>query len=562
MTDIDTFKSKVRVSDIIGKTVKLQRKGHEHIGLCPFHEEKTPSFTVSDDKGFFHCFGCQKNGDVIDFVMETEGLEFRDAVEAIADRAGIDAPTFANQGPDLGPLYDANEAACVWFQEQLLAERGDAARSYLEGRGIGVDLIKRFRIGFAPDGRWEMSHELGKRGIAKDALVASGLAVQLDQGGTVVRFRNRITFPVMDRRGRVVGFSARDLSGSHKAKYLNTNSTPIFDKGRLLYGLSLIKRGGEVVLVEGATDAIAFSKAGLDIGVATLGTACTADQLMELWAVTDEPSICLDGDEAGLRAGRKIIDTALPHLRPGKSLKFVRMPAGMDPDSLIERDGAAALSRQLEQAIPLMDFLWKFESRGISEQPEQRAALRARLNEAIRPIPDQATRQAFWYDIAERWKRLLSGKSKPVSFLAAPTDMGEAALLGVVLACPALLGDVAEELEALSLNDPRLATCAAAIADWGMNGMADVIGLREHLIVAGHADVLKAIEITPAFRSLRGTTDLVAAKARWDEALAFVVEKAERRITIEALRQAIAEDDEERISILMTRKAQMDGLHA
>ncbi|HMB76480.1 MAG TPA: DNA primase, partial [Kiloniellaceae bacterium] len=401
---LDELRQRIALSSLIGRRVKLTRRGREHSGLCPFHKEKTPSFTVSDDKGFYHCFGCGEHGDAIGFVMASEGLSFPEAVERLAGEAGLEVP---KTGPEEQARaqrrkgqFELLEAATAWFQDQLTGSKGQDARDYLLGRGLRPETLAAFRLGFAPAARGQLTAAMKARGFAPDALAEAGL-VKPAEAGEPPRdhFFNRVVFPICDRRGRVVGFGGRTL-GDSKAKYINSPETPLFHKGSHLYNLDkavkAVSDRREVIVAEGYMDVIALAQEGFPAAVAPLGTAVTEEQLAALWRLEREPLFCLDGDSAGRRAALRAAERALPMLKPGYSLRFAFLPDGEDPDSLVKARGAQAFRDVLARALPLVDILWHREAdaREVST-PERRADLRRALREAAQPIRDPELRQDY-----------------------------------------------------------------------------------------------------------------------------------------------------------------------
>ncbi len=317
---LEEFKARLPLIEIVARHVRLTRRGREHLGLCPFHQEKTPSFTVSEAKGFYHCFGCGQHGNAIDFVMALEGLDFGQAISRLAELTGLPAPRRAgNAEPPVDrTLYAVNEAAARWLAGRLESAQGTEAAAYLAKRGLDAATILRFGLGYAPSERTALKRALQAEGYAEPSALEAGLLVQPEDGGpSFDRFRHRVMFPIHDRRGRIVGFGGRAL-GEARAKYLNTPDTPLFHKGELLYGLALarpaVRERGTVIVAEGYMDVIALAQAGFANAVAPLGTAVTEAQLALLWQQADEPVVCLDGDEAGLRAAHRLIERALPLL--------------------------------------------------------------------------------------------------------------------------------------------------------------------------------------------------------------------------------------------------------
>lgn len=401
---LDEIRARVPLAGIVGRRVKLARRGREYTGLCPFHNEKTPSFTLNEDKGFYHCFGCGAHGDVMGFVMQTEGLSFPEAVERLAGEAGLEVPRPTPEARAAAArqatLLEALEAAEAWFEQQLTTSAGAAARSYLEGRGLAAETISTFRLGFAPDRRGALRADLKLKGIDDGRLAEAGL-IKISEDGGAPRdyFFNRIIFPITDRRGRTIAFGGRAL-GDSPAKYLNSPDTPLFHKGRVLYNLSRARQAardaGELIVVEGYMDVIALTAAGFPAVVAPLGTAVTAEQIAELWRLCDEPVMCLDGDAAGQRAGRKVAERALPLLQPGKSLSFAVLPQGEDPDSLVRGAGPPAMRRVLKAAHPLIDLVWSMETQsGRFDTPERQAGLIKALDGRLRDIADGDVQKAY-----------------------------------------------------------------------------------------------------------------------------------------------------------------------
>ncbi|MDA1131920.1 MAG: DNA primase, partial [Proteobacteria bacterium] len=349
---LDQIRARVPGSEVVAKRVRLKRSGRgELTGLCPFHDEKTPSFTVNDAKGFYHCFGCGAHGSAFDFLMQTDGLSFPEAVERLAGMAGLEMPARSRDPQDKERregrerLYGLLEVAAAWFEDRL-RHHGDVARRYLEDRSIDGAAAAQFRLGFAPDSRDALKQALLARGYTVAELVRVGLLVAPEDGGEAFdRFRNRVMFPITDRRGQIVAFGGRTL-GEARAKYLNSPETEFFHKGSLLYNLagarSASREAGTVLVAEGYTDVISLWRHGFRHAVAPLGTALTDNQLGELWRLAPEPVLCLDGDAAGMRAAVRAAENALPLLKPGHSLRFALLPAGEDPDSLLRGGGAKA----------------------------------------------------------------------------------------------------------------------------------------------------------------------------------------------------------------------------
>ncbi len=418
---LDEIRARVPLEDVIGKRVRLARRGRELIGLCPFHNEKTPSFTVSPEKAFYHCFGCGAHGDVIGFVMRDEGLGFPEAVERLAGQAGIpvprESPEAQARNRERRSLFEVTEAACVWFQRRLGAPEGAAARRYLEGRGVTPDMVEAFRLGFAPARRDGLKGALAQQGIAETLQLAAGLLVEPEgQGAPYDRFRGRIMFPIGDRRGRVIGFGGRAM-GDAQPKYLNSPETSLFHKSIVLYGVAhaapAVRKGARLVAVEGYMDVIALHQAGITGAVAPLGTALTEGQLEEMWRLADEPVLCFDGDAAGARAAGRAAERALPGLRAGRGLRFARLPDGHDPDTLVRAGGAAAMAALIEDAIPLSMQLWDMATGGrVPTEPEARARVSHWIGERVARIPDRDLRFYYTNFVRDRLRAPFGGAAR------------------------------------------------------------------------------------------------------------------------------------------------------
>jgi DNA primase len=417
---LDELRARTSLSALVGRTVKLQRAGREWKACCPFHKEKTPSFYVNDEKSFWHCFGCGVHGDAIRWLTEARGLPFMDAVKELAEAAGMEVPAADPRAQERAEratgLYEVLEAAQRWFEEQLGGIDGAEARSYLEQRGISEATRCRFGFGFAPDSRGKLRTAL--KGFGNEALVEAGLLIVPEgEREPYDRFRGRLMFPIRDRRGRVIAFSARIL-GAGEPKYLNSPDTPLFDKGRTLFNIdkaSAASREAErVIVVEGQMDVIALDQAGLGEAVAPLGTAVTEAQLGLLWRLSPTPIFCFDGDSAGQKAAVRALMRALPHVGPGRSLSFATLPAGQDPDDLIRAEGRQAVETLLEAPQSLVDRLWHHE---LNSQPlatpEQRAGLRHRLSEHVSTIQDPHVRDQYRSELLGRFNALTAPPPRP-----------------------------------------------------------------------------------------------------------------------------------------------------
>jgi len=410
---LDELKARLRPSEVIGRYVKLKKQGNEWAGLSPFTKEKTPSFFVNDQKGFYHCFSSSKHGDIISFLQETQRLTFHEAVERLAEDAGlplpVETPGEAVRAEQRQGLAEACGAAAKFFAAMLKRADGRHALDYLKGRDVGEEQIGEFQIGYAPGGRAALKDYLLNKGFTEEVIVEAGLVIKPDDGGAGYdRFRNRIMFPILGARDRVIAFGGRALDANARAKYLNSPETPLFHKGSVLYNLAPARTAAAqdkapLIICEGYMDVIALWGAGIKRAVAPLGTALTEGQLTLLWRASDEPVLCFDGDKAGTAAAYRAIDRALPLLKPGKSLSFAFMPQGQDPDDLLRAEGAGAFDKVLNNAQPLADVLWMRETETRSlETPERRAALRSHLRGFVKAIADKDVRAAYGADLARR----------------------------------------------------------------------------------------------------------------------------------------------------------------
>ncbi len=406
---LDEIRSRVPVSRVVERHVKLKRAGREYTGLSPFKTEKTPSFTVNDHKGFYHCFASGEHGDIFTFLMKVAGLTFPEAVERLASEAGVVLP--APKPVDEAKVShetrvrEVLEEACRFFELALAGREGNAARAYLERRGVQFPEIKSFRLGYAPDSKAALKQHLGGKGFSLDEMQDAGLLIHGDDIAIPYdRFRGRLIFPIMDAKGRVIAFGGRALQPDQQPKYLNSPETELFHKGHILFNLAPAREAAKaaktIVVAEGYMDVIALTRAGFANAVAPLGTALTSDQLRLLWTMSPLPTLCFDGDAAGQKAAHRAIDTALPNLEPGRSLQFAFLPEGRDPDDMVTGGAKDVLAKVLKESVPLIDVLWARErDRHPLNTPEQRASLEARLTESARQIEHKSLRDLLYLGV-------------------------------------------------------------------------------------------------------------------------------------------------------------------
>ena len=415
---LEELRRRLSIFDLVGRKVRLSRRGSQATGLCPFHNEKSPSFHVyDDDEPHYHCFGCGAHGDAITFVMQTEGLEFRDAVERLAGEAGLEVPKDNPQDRERAErqasLGTVMETACVFFEKSLA---GSAGAGYLQRRGLAPETLKRFRLGFAPDSRTALKNHLAKLNIPEALGIESGMLIKPEDGGpSYDRFRGRVMFPIADAKGRIIAFGGRTL-GDEKPKYLNSPETPLFSKGRQLYNLNQAQKPAreqsEIVVVEGYMDVIALAEAGFPQAVAPLGTALTEAQIELLWRLAPEPILCFDGDAAGQKAAARAVERGMPILKPGLSLRFAWMPAGEDPDDLARSGGAAAVRAVFDRAEPLVQVAWDQVLAGRTlDTPERRSGFRRDLFAMADRVQDPSVRQAYRQEIEARLNGMLAPRN-------------------------------------------------------------------------------------------------------------------------------------------------------
>ncbi|HTZ38072.1 MAG TPA: DNA primase [Stellaceae bacterium] len=591
---LDELRARVSLAELVGRRVRLVRKGREYGGLCPFHNEKTPSFYVVEDKGFYHCFGCGAHGDAIGFVMRADNLDFIEAIERLAGIAGIAVPQQTPQEREKAQrqktLLEALAAAAQFYERQLWAPGGARGRDYLARRGLDEETMRRFRLGWAGDDRAALRRALTPE-FPVPLLLEAGLLHASDYGGEPYDyFRERVIFPIGDRAGRIIAFGGRTL-GDAQPKYLNSPEHPLFAKGRVLYGLSFARAnapreldagGAGAIVTEGYMDVIALHRAGFGTAVAPLGTALTEAHLAELWRLAPEPVLCFDGDAAGQRAALRALNRALPLLQPGRSLRFAALPAGEDPDSLIGGSGAAAFEELLRAARPLADMLWTAE-RDVRplDTPERRADLERRVMAHVGTIADRAVQgeyRRFLRDrlfalgrpaAGERGRRAARapGLPAPAPHAGAPPPppapgrRQREILIGMLLEHPFLIVEAHEDIAALDFPEPELDRLRRAIleAEVLFPGL-DAEALRLHLGQNGFAltvdTVLAALADHAGF--LARASDAGAVRLGWQHVARMVrgADRSELASAADALARELSPDAWERFLAMQGREAQ------
>lgn len=603
---IEELKARLRPSDIIGRTVKLRRQGREYVGLSPFSKEKSPSFFVNDDKGFFHDFSSGKHGDVITFLQETERLSFVEAVSRLAGEAGMQLPAedpkAAEREQKRQGLADWMDLAQKWFAANLRRNVGQAAREYLEKRGLPEDQWERFGLGYAPNDREGLKQALIQRGARPGDLVEAGMLIAPEGGGQPYdRFRDRLMFPILDARGRIVSFGGRAMNPDDRAKYLNGPESPLFHKGATLYGLPEARRilGAErrgehgIVVVEGYMDVIACQRAGLP-AVASMGTALTEEQMAVLWRVSAEPVLCFDGDAAGLRAAYRSIERALPLLRPGRSFRFALLEGGQDPDDILRDKGAPALRQAMAETRPFAEMLFRREAEAEPlDTPERKAGLKRRLRQAAGAVQDKDLAEQYRRDLFDRFDALfprqpalrapmgaggrggwsaggrwrappLQGQTaegaRAMQALSRSIEPVAAALAHGAVDDPERLDDHLEAVARYGFGDPALDDLAQEMVRVRFSGQGlDSAALRRHLAQSGHDALMHEVEKAAAKSGapfLAADKPLGEARTRWsqafdaltraaalDEALASAKSEAHRAFDTSAFALVKAERD-------------------
>lgn len=610
---LEDIKARLPTSLVVGRRVKLQKAGREWKGLSPFNAEKSPSFFVNDQKQAWFDFSSGRNGDIFTFLMEADGLSFMEAVERLAAEAGVSLPKATPEAERVektrATLNDAMELASRFFQAELKGARGRDAREYLAGRGIDADVIGRFGIGFAPNERYALRDHLAGKDVSSEVMIEAGLLISLEDNPIAYdRFRDRVMFPIQDVRGRVIAFGGRALQKDAQAKYLNSPETPIFHKGGTLYNLHRARKpaheAGTLFVVEGYVDAIAFDRAGMSHAVAPLGTALTEDQIAMIWRITPEPVLCFDGDKAGIRAAYRAIDVALPAIGAGKTLRFIFLPQGHDPDDLLRAQGPEALRKAVSNPRPLVDVLFEREiEKNALETPEQRADCEKRLFGAVAQIADedlkrhyrQAMREKLngrfapvraarqdWSGGARRGEngqgRRFPGadarvqplvaserlKRNPLFLAVAPTSVREAALVLAPIHHPGIVEAEAETFAELVFESSLARRLRSVILDLASRLSAEPAqadaGFRSEIINLGHGDILTQIEnaAAPAETWVHMRSEFSHALAAWREAALLHARQSFLNSEIDSVSRDLAvhggEERFERLRTLVQRR--------
>ncbi len=549
---LDEIRARLSVSQVVARKVPLKKKGREFSGLSPFKTEKTPSFFVNDQKGFYHCFATGEHGDIFTFLMKTEGLSFPEAVEQLAAEAGVQMPKMEvvdqRQEDRRTRLFAVMTASVEFFEAQLRSPAGTEARRYLEKRGLDPRTIARFRLGYGPPSRSALKDHLAGLGFTTEEMALSGMLISGDDIPVAYdRFRHRVMFPITDLKDRTIAFGGRALDPEAPAKYLNSPETPLFHKGSVLFNAArarpIAHDRDEIIAVEGYMDVVALAQAGIENAVAPLGTALTEDQIKLLWRMAPEPVLCFDGDSAGRRAAYRAVDTALPLLQPGRSIGFAFLPEGLDPDDMVRQQGPDALREVLARAKPLAEVLWEREwAAGEWSTPERRALLEQKLRTLLTHITDAAVRQHYAHalkaKLSEAWQtgsrmepeRFIGGgkqaryarpgrraepirrgadgkplppRPRPSSSLQQSRLVGhneapqprEALLLLLLVNHPWLIDEHAEEISEIEFSQPALVRLRNALLSLKSNDISlDSSSLRSQLETLNLRQVVELVE--------------------------------------------------------------------
>jgi DNA primase len=531
---LDELRARTPMAALVSRRVKLSRSGKNMKGCCPFHNEKTPSFYVYEDG--YHCFGCGAHGDAIGFVMQSQGIGFMEAVEALAGEAGLEVPkptpAAAEAERRRAGLADVMVAAQAFYRRRLLLPEGARALSYLRERGLTDATIERFGLGWSGEGRGALVADLARQDMPQALLHEAGLLRSTEDGSIGGElFYNRVMFPIRDRRGRVISFGGRTLSDG-QPKYVNGPETPLFSKRRTLYGLDFareaVRGGAALVAVEGYMDVIALHQGGFGGAVAPLGTALTDEQLQELWRLSPSPVLCFDGDSAGLRAAGRAMELALPLLSPEQTLRIATLPAGEDPDTLLRTQGAEAVQGVLDGVRPLADSLYDaLRAASAVQTPEQRAAFRTRLEDAAGRIADRSLGSEYRRAWLDRFftrpaapRRGVRAASPPLLVQRTRPSPGNAAreraraMVAILLRHPKLLPDVEEAFGALDLP-AGVARLRDAILRWGETAQSlDSTALMSHLTLSGmESEVVQVLASVPVPLPACSSPDAMPADA-------------------------------------------------
>ncbi|CAH6183335.1 DNA primase [Pantoea agglomerans] len=556
---INDLLARTDIVDLIDARVKLKKQGKNFHACCPFHNEKTPSFTVNGEKQFYHCFGCGAHGNAIDFLMNFDRLEFVESIEELATSHGLDVPYEAGNGPSQmerhqrQSLYQLMENLNGFYQQGLQQSSAQPARDYLDRRGLSAEIINHFAIGYAPAGWDNVLKRFGKQSEDRESLMEAGMLVSNDKGRTYDRFRDRVMFPIRDKRGRVIGFGGRVL-GNDTPKYLNSPETPIFHKGRQLYGLyEAVKNHPEparLLVVEGYMDVVALAQYGIDYAVASLGTSTTAEHIQLLFRSTDTVICCYDGDRAGREAAWRALETALPYMNDGRQLRFMFLPDGEDPDTLVRKEGKDAFEARMEQAMPLSSFLFDSLLPQVDlSSRDGKARLSTLALPLITQIPGETLRIYMRQELGNKLGILDDNQLEKL--------MPKLAASGTTPVAPPLKRTTMRVLIALLIQSPQLATLVPSLDGLSESKMP---GLPLFIELVGRCNENPGLTTGQLLELYRGTnfSQTLETLAIWNH---MIVDEEAEAVFQDSLASIYDSALEERLEFLIARE-RTQGLSA
>ncbi len=556
---INDLLARTDIVDLIDARVKLKKQGKNFHACCPFHNEKTPSFTVNGEKQFYHCFGCGAHGNAIDFLMNFDRLEFVESIEELATSHGLDVPYEAGSGPSQmerhqrQSLYQLMENLNGFYQQGLQQSSAQPARDYLDRRGLSAEIINHFAIGYAPAGWDNVLKRFGKQSEDRESLMEAGMLVSNDKGRTYDRFRDRVMFPIRDKRGRVIGFGGRVL-GNDTPKYLNSPETPIFHKGRQLYGLyEAVKNHPEptrLLVVEGYMDVVALAQYGIDYAVASLGTSTTAEHIQLLFRSTDTVICCYDGDRAGREAAWRALETALPYMNDGRQLRFMFLPDGEDPDTLVRKEGKEAFEARMEQAMPLSSFLFDSLLPQVDlSSRDGKARLSTLALPLITQIPGETLRIYMRQELGNKLGILDDNQLEKL--------MPKLAASGTTPVAPPLKRTTMRVLIALLIQSPQLATLVPSLDGLSESKMP---GLPLFIELVGRCNENPGLTTGQLLELYRGTnfSQTLETLAIWNH---MIVDEEAEAVFQDSLASIYDSALEERLEFLIARE-RTQGLSA
>lgn len=556
---INDLLARTDIVDLIDARVKLKKQGKNFHACCPFHNEKTPSFTVNGEKQFYHCFGCGAHGNAIDFLMNFDRLEFVESIEELATSHGLDVPYEAGSGPSQmerhqrQSLYQLMENLNGFYQQGLQQSSAQPARDYLDRRGLSAEIINHFAIGYAPAGWDNVLKSFGKQSEDRESLMEAGMLVSNDKGRTYDRFRDRVMFPIRDKRGRVIGFGGRVL-GNDTPKYLNSPETPIFHKGRQLYGLyEAVKNHPEparLLVVEGYMDVVALAQYGIDYAVASLGTSTTAEHIQLLFRSTDTVICCYDGDRAGREAAWRALETALPYMNDGRQLRFMFLPDGEDPDTLVRKEGKEAFEARMEQAMPLSSFLFDSLLPQVDlSSRDGKARLSTLALPLITQIPGETLRIYMRQELGNKLGILDDNQLEKL--------MPKLAASGTTPVAPPLKRTTMRVLIALLIQSPQLATLVPSLDGLSESKMP---GLPLFIELVGRCNENPGLTTGQLLELYRGTnfSQTLETLAIWNH---MIVDEEAEAVFQDSLASIYDSALEERLEFLIARE-RTQGLSA